>query len=69
MGSFSPEEIVAETDISKNQRQHDDRADEQQGLGFGCSRRLAEGDFEGHDIRPDADGNTEIAGKKYTEAQ
>ena len=61
MGCFSPEEIVAETDVSQNQRQHDDRADKQQGLGFGRGRRLAEGNFEGHDIRPGADGDTEIA--------
>ena len=69
MGCFSPEEIVAETDVSQNHRQHDDRTDQQQGLRFGCCGRLAEGDLEGHDIRPRADGNTEIAGQKNTEAQ
>jgi len=69
MGGFAPEEVVAETDVRQNHRQHDDRADQQQGLGFGRSRRLTEGDLEGHDIGPGADRNAEIAGQKNTEAQ
>ena len=69
MGSFSPEDIITVAGVSENQRQHDDRADQQQGLGFGCSCRLAEGNLEGHDIRPRADRDAEIARQKYPEAQ
>ena len=69
MGCFAPEDVVAVAGVGQNERQHDDRADQQQGLGFGRSRRLAERNLEGHDIRPGADRNTEIAHQKYAEAQ
>lgn len=69
MGCFSPEDVVAVAGIKENQRQHDDRADQQQRLRLGRSRCLPERNLEGHQIGPHADRDAEIARQKYTEAQ
>ena len=69
MGCFAPEDVVAVAGVGQNQRQQNDCADQQQGLRLGRSRRLAEGNLEGHDIRPCADRDAEIARQKYPEGQ
>ena len=69
MGCFSTEDVIAEADVGQDQRQHNYRSDQQQRLRLGSGRGLLERYFKGHYVRPDADGNAQVAGQEYAETQ
>ena len=69
MGCFASEDVVAESDINEDQRQHNHRADQQQRLWLGCGCCLTERNFKGYHVRPYADRNAHKARQKYSEAQ
>ena len=60
MGHFAHEDVVTVGGVTEDQRQHDDRADQKQGLRLGCGSSLMKRNFEGHHVGPDADPYTEI---------
>ena len=69
MGCLSSEDVVAIAGIAENDRQHDDRSDQEQGLGLGCSGSLPKVDLKWNQPGPHADPQPDVVHQKEPQAQ